>query len=152
MNVNDKLDILATKLAGLLCKGLDNSNASAEDQAAAEVESRTKAIVIETIGFVREDAAGDRFIDWTLEGGICALEVGCELTATAVQVTNDEGYGEIYTTPPAAASEARDERIERFLRTVAQYVGRDIPPSNAAYLAAEAASLVAALTQEQPNG
>jgi hypothetical protein len=60
-------------------------------------------VIVETVGFVRVNGEGDRIIDWTLEGGIHALEPDDELVITSRRVTNDEGYGEVAALRPDAA-------------------------------------------------
>ena len=56
-----------------------------------------KVVQLATVGFVRQDDEGDRYIDWTLEGGIHAVEIGDELIVADTKVTDDEGGGEVYS-------------------------------------------------------
>ena len=81
-----------------------------------------EAVVIETVGFVRW-RRDELEIDWTMEGGIHALEAGCELLASSVKLTNDEGYGEVYTTPRAAEA-VSEEAIGRAMEAHADEMER----------------------------
>lgn len=74
--------------------------------APTETQPQGEAVVVETVGFVRASKDGERWIDWTLEGGVAELEDGCELIVSATKLTDNEGSGEVYQHPQAKASEA----------------------------------------------
>lgn len=40
------------------------------------------------------------YLDWLIEGGICALVEGCTLVMPSRPITDDFGAGEVYTAPP----------------------------------------------------
>lgn len=56
-------------------------------------------VVIEAAGRIERNMTGDLGINWVLEGGIHALGEGTWLLCTNRKVTDDEGYGELYTNP-----------------------------------------------------
>lgn len=56
-------------------------------------------VVIEAAGRIERNMTGDLGINWVLEGGIHALGEGTWLLCTNRKVTDDEGYGELYTHP-----------------------------------------------------
>lgn len=60
---------------------------------------KAEPVVIEAVAAIQRNSDGDLFVDWLLEGGIDAMENGAVLLASAIDLTNDEGYGEVYTTP-----------------------------------------------------
>lgn len=61
------------------------------------------SIQVEAVAVTREDEDG-LYLDWVLEGGISALEApGVVLLVAHGEVTDDQGSGEVYLVPPAAA-------------------------------------------------
>ena len=51
------------------------------------------------------------YLDWLIEGGICALEEGCALVVPSRPITDDLGSGEVYTAPPQPVA-LTDEQID----------------------------------------
>lgn len=69
-------------------------------------------IQVEAVAITREDEDG-LYLDWVLEGGISALEApGVVLLVAHGEVTDDQGSGEVYLAPPAAAPVAAGEPVE----------------------------------------
>lgn len=60
-------------------------------------------VTVEAVATVRRWSNGDRYIDWLTEGGIADLEVGDVLMVSDRAITDEDGSGEVYTTPPAQA-------------------------------------------------
>lgn len=80
-------------------------------------------IQVEAVAITREDEDG-LYLDWVLEGGISALEApGVVLLVAHGTVTDDQGSGEVYLAPPAAAhgdeavrKDATESAIQRACR------------------------------------
>lgn len=60
-------------------------------------------ITVEAVATVRRNGDGDRYIDWLTEGGIADLEVGDVLMVSDRAITDEDGSGEVFATPPAQA-------------------------------------------------
>lgn len=58
-------------------------------------------VTVEAVATVRRKGDGDRYIDWLTEGGLADLEAGDVLMVSDRAVTDENGSGEVYTTPPA---------------------------------------------------
>ena len=71
--------------------------------AIAALSGRGEAGNVEEVGRIRQAANGDRYIDWALEGGIHALEVGDRLIISDSAITDDTGGGKVFTHPAPAA-------------------------------------------------
>lgn len=57
-------------------------------------------IMVEAVAEVRSGAEG-LYLDWLIEGGICALVEGCVLVMPTQPITDDDGSGEVYLSAPA---------------------------------------------------
>lgn len=61
---------------------------------------------IEAVAVTREDEDGQLYLDWLVEGGICALEfAGQVLLVADSDITDDEGSGEVHRQAPPAPVE-----------------------------------------------
>jgi hypothetical protein len=62
------------------------------------------AIGVTAVAVTKKNGDGELYLDWLLEGGICALErPGVVLLATdGASLTGDDGHGEVYTLPQPA--------------------------------------------------
>ncbi|MCA5970215.1 hypothetical protein KBY08_00605 [Pseudomonas sp. P135] len=69
---------------------------------------------IEAVAVTREDKDGQLYLDWLIEGGICALEsAGQVLLVAGSAITDDEGSGEVYRhAQPAKAKVVLPERLD----------------------------------------
>jgi hypothetical protein len=68
----------------------------------ARQSSQSEPVVLEAIAEVVFDADGKR-LNWLIEGGIDAMEVGDELLATNVKLINEDGIAEVYLAAPQQA-------------------------------------------------
>lgn len=68
---------------------------------AARQPGAQEPVVVEAVATIKRDGDGELYVDWLTEGGIHDLPVGDVLLAANSAITNDEGYGEVYATPPA---------------------------------------------------
>ena len=67
-------------------------------------EARLPVVVVEAVAVTKENDDGELYLDWLLEGGICALEfAGQTLLVAHGEVTDDEGSGEVYKAADAQA-------------------------------------------------
>lgn len=84
---------------------------------AALAQQAQEPITVEAVAEVvdRRDGEGDR-LDWLIEGGIDALPTGVVLMMSHRPITNNDGHGEVYTTPPASQEQA--DEIARLKRKI----------------------------------
>lgn len=69
---------------------------------AARQPGAQEPVIVEAVGTIKLDDDQEPYIDWLVEGGIHALPVGDVLiAASGATIADDEGYGEVYTAPPA---------------------------------------------------
>jgi hypothetical protein len=100
---------LTDEMAEVLSERLRVCGGIADDiwealKAAAPVAERQEPVQLSAVAVVRERDDELR-LDWLLEGGIAELEPGQVLiVADRDDVTDDEGSGELYTSPPAPVS------------------------------------------------
>lgn len=114
---------------------------------------------------VRRDGDGDLYIDWLTEGGIADLEVGDVLMVADRAITDDDGAGEVYGTPPAqqpaqtvdlgtgvkaiAAERERQLQAEGFTRdSDRQYQRGELAKAATAYVQLAAMDLAAGGTRD----
>ncbi|WP_414615152.1 hypothetical protein [Stenotrophomonas pavanii] len=72
-------------------------------QALAARQPVGEPVNVEAVATVRCNNDGDRYIEWLTEGGIADLEVGDVLMVSDRAITDEDGSGEVYTSPPAQA-------------------------------------------------
>lgn len=116
--------------------GWEDHMATAMQEMLATQPAAGEPIQVETVAITREDDDG-LYLDWVLEGGISALEApGVVLLVAHGTVTDDQGSGEVYVAPPAAASVAAGEPVAEFfvefatLRRAMSIYGLSAPESD----------------------
>lgn len=71
-------------------------------------------VLVEAVAVTKEDDDGELYLDWLIEGGICALEsAGTLLLVAHGKVTDDEGGGEVYTAPQPPARHDQGDEVRR---------------------------------------
>lgn len=61
-------------------------------------KAQGEVVQIEVVAVTREDEDGDLYLDWTVEGGISALEFAGQLLLVAHgDITGEDGSGEVYS-------------------------------------------------------
>lgn len=98
----DRFDLL-TKL-GLLERGAALWVMTQAGEDAIAQPAAGEPIQVEAVAVTRARKNGGLALEWLIEGGISALEApGVMLLVAHGTVTDDQGSGEVYLVPPAAA-------------------------------------------------
>jgi len=71
---------------------------------------RNEAVNVDAVAVVQLDRMEGLWLDWLTEGGIAELEEGCVLYVTDVDITDDEGAGQVY---PASVVDALQGEVSR---------------------------------------
>lgn len=88
--------------------------------AALTAQSQSDPVLLTAVAVIRE-RHDEKRLEWLLEGGICELEPGQYLIVSDQEVTDDEGYGELYRHRPAQIME---EDQEELIGQLADDIGR----------------------------